>query len=125
MNLEMHSFRSRCSIARSLELMGDKWTLLIIRDLLWHGKQTFLELQASEEHIPSNLLAQRLKRLETLGVLRREAYQPRPVRYRYILTEEGRSLEPVLLEIMKWGHELLGGGLYDPVARRTTATPSE
>jgi DNA-binding HxlR family transcriptional regulator len=125
MNLATHGFRSRCSIARSLELMGDKWTLLIIRDLLWHGKQTFLDLQASEEHIPSNLLAQRLKRLETLGILHREAYQLRPVRYRYILTEDGRSLEPVLLEIMKWGHAQLGGGLYDPATGQTIATPTE
>jgi len=115
MKIKMHRFRSRCSIARTLELVGDKWTLLVIRDLLWHGKETFLALQGAEEHIPSNLLACRLKRLEALGIVRREAYQSHPARYRYILTEDGRSLEPVLLQIMRWGHEKLGGGLYDPV----------
>lgn len=109
-----HEFRSRCSIARSLELLGDRWTLLIVRDLMWHGKHTFQDLQTSEERMPTNQLSQRLKRLMEWGLVRREAYQDRPVRYRYYLTDEGRELEPVLLGIMQWGHENLGGGLYDP-----------
>ena len=119
-----HDFRSRCSIARSLEILGDKWTLLIVRDLIWHGKHTFQELQNSEERIPSNLLSQRLKRLMTWGLVRREAYQHRPVRYRYQLTSEGKELEPVLLEMMKWGHAKLGGGLYDPIRGVTTKKAS-
>jgi DNA-binding HxlR family transcriptional regulator len=114
-----HSFRSTCSIARSLELIGDKWTLLIVRDLLWHGKHTFQALQNSAERIPTNILSQRLKKLIELGLVRREAYQDRPVRYAYHLTETGRSLEPVLLQIMGWGHEHLGGGLYDPRSRQS------
>jgi DNA-binding HxlR family transcriptional regulator len=109
-----HHFRSACSIARTLELLGDKWTLLIIRDLMWHGKQTFQALQDSAEHVPSNILSERLKRLAGWGLVRRSAYQQRPVRYAYHLTDEGRSLEPVLLQIMAWGHEHLGGGRYDP-----------
>lgn len=117
-----HDFRSRCSIARSLEILGDKWTLLLIRDLLWHNKHTFQDLQNSEERIPSNLLSQRLKRLMTWGLVTREAYQERPLRYRYILTDNGRKLEPVLIQIMQWGHVNLGGGLYDPVRRETVTT---
>lgn len=109
-----HAFRSRCSIARTLELLGDKWTMLVVRDMIWHGKHTFQELQNSEERMPANLLSQRLKRLMDWGLVRREAYQERPVRFRYHLTEEGRSLEPVLLQIMQWGHVHLDGGLYDP-----------
>ena len=109
-----HDFRSRCSIARSLEILGDKWTLLVVRDLLWHGKHTFQQLQNSEEHMPSNLLAERLKRLMAWGLVTREAYQDRPVRYRYGLTDRGRALEPALVQIMHWGHTHLGGGLYDP-----------
>lgn len=116
-----HDFRSRCSIARTLELLGDKWTLLVVRDLLWHGKHTFGELQDSEERMPANLLSQRLKRLMEWGLVGREAYQDRPVRYRYTLTDEGKSLEPVLLQIMAWGHGHLGGGLYDPVRGATTS----
>src|SRR3569832_929918 len=109
-----HDFRSGCSIARTLELVGDKWTLLIVRDLMWHGKQTFQALEASAEGVPANILSDRLKRLAKWGLVRREAYQKHPVRYAYLLTEEGKALEPVLLEIMAWGHEHLGGGRYDP-----------
>lgn len=115
-----HDFRSHCSIARALEIVGDKWTLLIARDLMWHGKHTFQELQGSAERIPSNILADRLKRLMDWGLVAREPYQDRPVRYRYALTEEGRSLEPVLLGIMQWGHARLGGGRYDPATGKTT-----
>jgi len=114
-----HAFRSTCSIARTLELMGDKWTLLIVRDLMWHGKRTFQALQDSAERIPSNILSDRLKRLARWGLVRREAYQQKPARYEYRLTEEGRSLEPVLLQIMAWGHTHLGGGRYDPKSGRS------
>lgn len=107
-------YRSECSIARTLELFGDKWTLLVVRDLAWHDKHTFQELQGSEERIPTNLLSQRLKNLSDLGLVRREAYQDRPVRYKYFLTEEGRSLEPLWLQMMAWGHAHLGGGSYLP-----------
>ena len=119
-----HDFRSRCSIARSLEILGDKWTLLVVRDLMWHGKHTFQELQNSEEHLPPNLLSQRLKRLMEWGLVEREAYQDRPVRYRYQLTPRGRELEPALLQIMRWGHAHLGGGLYDPDKGATVANAS-
>ncbi len=114
-----HAYRSGCSIARTLEILGDKWTMLVVRDLLWHGKHRFQELQDSEERMPSNLLSQRLKRLIKWGLVRREAYQDSPVRYEYRLTDEGRALEPVLLQIMGWGHAHLGGGLYDPARKKT------
>ncbi|MDX2159342.1 MAG: helix-turn-helix domain-containing protein [Hyphomicrobiaceae bacterium] len=114
--MDNHHFRSTCSIARTLELVGDKWTLLIVRDLMWHGKHTFQALQDSAERIPSNILSDRLKRLVEWGLVRREAYQERPVRYAYHLTAEGRSLEPILMQIMTWGHERLGGGRYDPAS---------
>lgn len=122
---ENHTFRSRCSIARTLELVGDKWTLLIVRDLMWHGKHTFQDLQNSREHIPTNLLSQRLKRLQEWGLVHRETYQDRPVRYAYHLTDDGRTLEPVLLQIMGWGHENLGGGIYDPKTDQTKAPGSD
>jgi len=111
---EDHDFRSACSIARTLELVGDKWTLLIVRDLMWHSKHTFQALQESAERMPTNILSQRLKKLMGWGLVTREAYQTRPVRYEYRLTEAGRALEPVLKDIMAWGRENLGGGRYDP-----------
>lgn len=116
---DRHDFRSRCSIARTLELVGDKWTLLVIRDLLWHGKSNFKALQESDERIPTNILSDRLKRLMDWGLVHRQAYQERPRRYRYELTESGRRLEPVLVEIMGWGHRHLGGGFYHPETGRS------
>lgn len=109
-----HEFRSTCSIARTLEIVGDKWTLLVVRDLMWHGRTKFHSMETAAEHIPTNILANRLKRLAEWGLVSREAYQEKPVRYEYRLTAAGRSLEPVLLEIMAWGHEHLEGGRYDP-----------
>ncbi len=109
-----HVYRSGCSIARTLELMGDKWTLLIIRDLLWHGKHTFQALQDSAEGMPSNILSARLRRLMAWGLVDREAYQNRPIRYRYQLTAAGQALEPVLKQLMQWGHHHLDGGFYAP-----------
>ncbi len=114
-------FRSQCSIARTLDIAGDKWTLLIVRDLMWHGKETFQALQQSEEHIPTNILSNRLKKLLQLGLVRKEPYQDRPVRYRYGLTDAGRSLQPLLVTLMDWGHIHLGGGHYDPETGKSVA----
>ena len=112
-----HEFRSKCSIARTLEVVGDKWTLLIVRDLLWHGKHTFAALQGSAERIPTNILSDRLQRLMEWGLVRREQYQERPVRFAYYLTETGQTLEPALVEIMRWGHGMLDGGMLDRLRR--------
>jgi len=72
-----YEFRSGCSIARSMELWGDKWTLLVTRDLMWHGKHTFKSLQESDENIPTNILSERLQRLMHWGLVVREPYQER------------------------------------------------
>ena len=114
-----HDFRSTCSIARALEIVGDKWTLLIVRDLMWHGKHTFQALQESAEGVPTNILSERLKRLEAWKLVRREAYQQRPVRHAYHLTQAGKALEPILLQMMAWGQARLGGGRYDPATGRS------
>jgi len=113
-----HEFRSKCSISRTLELLGDKWTLLIVRDLMWHDKHTFQALEGSAEKIPTNILANRLRRLAEWGLVRREQYQDRPARFEYHLTEAGRRLEPTLIQIMRWGHEHLDGGFNERVAAR-------
>lgn len=104
-------FRSKCSIARALDVVGDKWTLLLVRDLLWHGKHTFAALQGSAENIPTNILADRLQRLMEWGLVRRELYQQRPPRFEYHLTETGKGLEPALTHILYWGHKTLEGGI--------------
>ena len=87
-----HGFaRSPCPIANVLDVVGDKWSLLVIRDML-RGKQTYSELLGSPERIPTNLLAERLERLERAGLISSSAYQQRPVRYAYVLTDKGKAL---------------------------------
>lgn len=96
--------RSCCPITHALDIFGDKWTLLIIRDLIL-GKSRYLELISSAEKIASNILADRLKRLEAAGLITRRAYQQKPARYEYSLTEKGESLKPVLSAIISWSQK--------------------
>ena len=96
--------RSCCPITNALDIFGDKWTLLIIRDLVL-GKRRYQELIASAEKIASNILADRLKKLEAAGLVTRRAYQQKPARYEYFLTEKGESLRPVLVAIISWTQE--------------------
>lgn len=100
--------RSSCAIANSLDVVGDKWSLLVVRDLL-HGKRTYGELVTSPERIPTNILADRLKRLESAGIIASAAYQQRPVRYAYTLTKKGAALGDVLLALVRWGKEYIPG----------------
>ncbi|HQU14639.1 MAG: transcriptional regulator [Chromatiales bacterium 21-64-14] len=95
--------RSPCPITNTLDVLGDRWTLLVVRDLFL-GKRLFGEFSASPEGIPTNILADRLKRLEREGVLCRIPYQERPVRYAYTLTDKGRDLSPVLEAMMGWAN---------------------
>lgn len=97
-------FRSKCPVSCILEIIGDKWTLLVVRDLFF-GRHTFKELQSSPEKIPTNILASRLKRLEDSGLVRRELYQERPKRYAYYLTDKGLDLEPVMRSLIVWSNK--------------------
>jgi DNA-binding HxlR family transcriptional regulator len=90
-----------CSIARTLELVGERWSLLIIRDA-FRGVRRFDQLQASLG-IASNVLSSRLDRLVDAGILERVRYQERPDRYEYLLTDKGRELRVPLLALMHWG----------------------
>lgn len=94
--------RSACPIANALDLLGDRWTLLVVRDLMFCGKRLYGELARCEEGIPTNILADRLKRLEAAGLVRREPYQDHPVRYEYALTSSGADLLPVMRELVRW-----------------------
>jgi DNA-binding HxlR family transcriptional regulator len=100
--------RSMCAVANSLDILGDKWSLLVVRDLL-HGKHTYSELADSPEGIPTNILADRLKRLESAGIVASSPYQKRPVRYSYTLTPKGTALGEVLLAIVRWGKQHIPG----------------
>lgn len=96
-------YRSQCPLCQSLDLFGDKWSLIIIRDMLLFKKQLFNDFLESSEKISTNILTNRLKRLEETGLITKQAYQDHPPRYAYQLTERGLMLKPVILEMMKWG----------------------
>src|SRR5262245_9836022 len=100
--------RSACPIANMLDLVGDKWSLLVVRDLI-HGKTTYGELLASPERIPTNILADRLKRLLEAGLVTRAAYQEHPVRYAYNLNAKGMELGDILLALVQWGKKHIPG----------------
>jgi DNA-binding HxlR family transcriptional regulator len=107
-----------CSIARSLELIGERWTLLIVRDV-FRGLRRFDEMQESLG-IARNVLANRLDRLVEEGIFEKRRYQEHPPRCEYFLTEKGIDLWPVLVSLIKWGdkHESLGFDGLPPVIIR-------
>lgn len=94
-----------CSIARTLDLMGEWWTLLILRDV-FYGVQRFDQLLLSLG-ISRNVLSDRLRTLVENGILKKQLYQEKPERYEYHLTESGRELLPVLVLLMNWGNRWL------------------
>ena len=98
------SERSGCPIASTLDLVGDKWSLVIVRDMVT-GKKRFGEFMASPEGIKTNILTNRLRRMEATGLVERRAYQLKPQRFEYILTERGRALLPVLQEMCLWANQ--------------------
>lgn len=95
--------RSGCPVSVSLELFGDRWSLLIIRDLMVRGFRTFKEFQKSGEGIATNILANRLGKLKAAGIISEEVEQNDRRRANYRLTEKGIDLAPVLLELLIWG----------------------
>ena len=106
--------RSACPIAGALDLLGDKWTLLVIRDLLFLGKRRFNEFLSSPEGIPTNILTDRLRRLEECGLVVKFAYQARPPRYEYHLTAMGKDLLPVLTSLIAWANRHIPGTAKPP-----------
>lgn len=98
-----------CPVALTLDLIGERWTVLLLRDLLLHGPRRFVDFQTSMPGLPPNTLSSRLKGLEDSGLVRRELYNDRPLRVEYVLTEKGRSLGPVVEAMRAWGARHLPG----------------
>lgn len=96
------TLRSLCPVAAALDVLGDRWTLLVVRDL-FRGFSRYGQFQTSPEAIPTNLLAERLVRLEKAGIVRKTPYQDNPPRFAYRLTPKGRLLGPVLMALVDWG----------------------
>ncbi|MDQ2741577.1 MAG: helix-turn-helix transcriptional regulator [Chloroflexota bacterium] len=94
--------RSNCAVACTLDIVGDRWTLLIIRDLL-RDKTRYSDFLASSEKIPTNILADRLKRLEREGLIKSVLYSEHPPRFEYHLTAEGRQLGRAVDALATWG----------------------
>ena len=103
------SKRSPCPIATTLDLIGDKWTLLIIRDIALFGKHRNKDFQEAGERIPTNILASRLKRLVNNGLVEKRPYQDNPLRYEYYLTKAGEGLLPILKAMALWAEENISG----------------
>jgi DNA-binding HxlR family transcriptional regulator len=107
--------RSACPISVSLDLLGDRWTLLVLRDLIFLRKRQFRDFLDSPEGIATNILAARLRKLESAGIIIRTPDPGNARQVLYTLTEKGLDLIPVLLDLIVWGIK------YD----RTTAAPEQ
>ncbi len=96
------NYRSHCPINFVLETFGDKWTLLIVRDLMFKGKTSFRQFLKSDEGIATNILSDRLKRLEEHGIVEKTEDEANRSKLNYSLTEKGKDLMPIMLEITAW-----------------------
>jgi DNA-binding HxlR family transcriptional regulator len=105
--------QSGCPIASTLDIVGDRWTLVILRDM-FTGKSKFGDFLSSPERITTNVLTDRLALLKQSGLARKKAYQKRPLRYEYHLTKKGEALLPVLQEICKWANNFKPGTWTPP-----------
>lgn len=108
-------FRSRCPVNIAVELVGDRWSLLIVRDLMFKGRHSFGALLEGGEGISTNILADRLRRLEATGIVEAAPVEGDSRRIHYRLTERGIDLAPMLVEMMLWS------SAYE----RTAAPPAE
>jgi DNA-binding HxlR family transcriptional regulator len=106
--------RSTCPISFALEIFGDRWTLLVLRDLLLRGRRRYRELLRSEEGIATNVLADRLKRLERRGLIRKLRDEADGRQFVYAATPLAVSLVPMLIEMSVWGARSGAGSDVDP-----------
>jgi len=115
--------RSDCAVACTLDILGDRWSLLIVRDLYFAEQLRYAELAASGEGIPTNTLAERLRRLEDAGIIERRRYSERPPRHTYRLTDRGRALGPVLRAVADWGLQHIANTRRLGQVRREESAP--
>jgi DNA-binding HxlR family transcriptional regulator len=94
-----------CPVARTLDLIGERWTALILRDLFLKGPRRFQDFQESLTSVAPNTLSARLKEMEANGLIARQLYSEHPPRLEYHLTERGKSLGPVMKALREWGHK--------------------
>ena len=92
-----------CPVARTLDIIGERWTVLLIRELIRKGPRRFQDFQDSLPGVAPNTLSIRLKEMESNGLIRRKTYSDHPPRLLYELTDRGRSLGPILKALLEWG----------------------
>ena len=100
--MKKDELRSDCPINYAIQYLGDKWTLLVIRDIVFEGKKFYKEFLVSKEGIATNILSDRLKRLESLGIIESKVYEQQRTQKIYALTQKGIDLIPMLVEIIMW-----------------------
>lgn len=98
-------YSMRCSIARTLDIIGDRWTILILRDLFLHPTRRFQDFEASLPGLTPTVLSARIKELTAHGILTSRLYSHHPPRPEYLLTAKGRALNPILIAIKAWGQQ--------------------
>jgi len=99
--------RSSCAISSALDIIGDKWALLIVRDMMFHDKNTYGDFHKCAEKIATNVLADKLVLLESSGIIEKKKHPESKVKYLYKLTQKGIDLLPVLMEIILWSDKHL------------------
>ncbi len=102
MSAESKKHQTGCLIAHGIDIFGDRWTLLILRDMMLYGKRTYGDFLDSDEQIATNILASRLKHLETEGIVEKSRDPENGRSFLYRLTEKGLALAPIVLEIIRW-----------------------
>jgi DNA-binding HxlR family transcriptional regulator len=100
-----HGYEMHCPIARTLDIVGERWTILILRDLLLEGPRKFQDFERSLSGISPNTLSARLKILEENGIVERRFYEEHPPRAEYVLTGKGRELGPAMRALQNWGQK--------------------
>lgn len=108
------SHRSDCPVSYALDFFGDKWALLIVRDLAFEDKTFYKDFLHSKERIATNILADRLKKLEQAGVIQSKVHEELKTKKEYSLTQKGKDLIPVLLEMIKWSDKYEDGLAVTP-----------
>lgn len=98
----MPDFRSNCPLSSALDVIGDKWTLLIVRDMIVHHKSTFMGFERSDEKIAASILAKRLKWLQKEGIITKQKMPQNKKTNIYLLTEKGLAFTPVIMELVAW-----------------------
>lgn len=117
--------RSGCPVSISLEALGDRWSLLIIRDMMVRAFRTFKQFQESHEKIATNILADRLRKLTAAGIITSEPEQSDGRKVNYRLTEKGIDLAPVVLDLLIWGTRHLETGAPNAVVEKMAANRDE